>query len=502
MPSLPNTGYQFEFYYESKVNIIPNTKPISKILPLFLLMFILMTVLLISKELISFQLQREYTTIDQFDQVSTYHTISMFIIDAVSTIIFSATLINTDKLLSIINTKLRLILLIFLLFIISFIPSFFIVYYKTEFKHSNLLGHSDVICTKYFREDDCYPFNMFSISRDIFFPSLYLPTMYWIIFMIFTRSLDIKQTNYNKLSNTNGLEMALIINSDDHNNSRNSSYSYSFHAIAAKYNIYKHIVIVLLFILGYFLSWFGFYISTNTLFTNKEYAKMYLIFLFSSSFCKFIMKRIARYIDYYKILENDNKENTYCFCMEYMMEWMFSSIYWNWIRQYILYDSPAIYKYFVYIIVHFFAEGIESNLKWSEFYYKLSAKIIDKYALLRTLFPDNSDLDEWRKRLSMDMIARFHASILISIIVGLQMIVFGEHNLREYYGDFNYQRCMWYLLISTFIEFIHYGFTIGFVIRFYNLNPLRVFIDYLSAMKKWQRFCFVLLCSFFMIMYH
>ena len=213
------------------------------------------------------------------------------------------------------------------------------------------------------------------------------------------------------------------------------------------------------------------------------------------------MKRIARYIDYCRIMEH-NQENKYCFSMEYLMEWFFSSIYWNWIRTYILYDTPAFNKFGVYLVIHFFTEAIESNLKWSELYFNTTLKIIEKYAILRSIIRDRSDLYEWRVRLSMDMMARFHSSILISMVVALQFIVFGKHNLSLFYGNIDYDKCMLYLLISTFIEFIHYAMTIGYLVKMYKLNPIKVFIDYVYAMSVCQRWCYVVLCAFFMIMYH
>ena len=148
------------------------------------------------------------------------------------------------------------------------------------------------------------------------------------------------------------------------------------------------------------------------------------------------MKQFARRIDKLRI-NHSNYE--YFISLEYLMEWMFSIIYWSWLRVFVAYHIQSGSEFFVVIMMHFLMEIFESNIKFTTLYFKTSSNALDwihdeVYWIWRH-FEDNSDKNEWRGRLSMDMICRFFASFLTGIFEIFYILLQGKNWYDNHYGN-------------------------------------------------------------------
>lgn len=197
------------------------------------------------------------------------------------------------------------------------------------------------------------------------------------------------------------------------------------------------------------------------------------------------------------------------------MEWFFSCIYWNWIRTFYIFMPLNIYSFIMILSVHFVMEIIETNIKFTNFYFDKTNKRTESWNdsdfhcccfSLRKLY-DNSTIKEWRMRLSMDIMARFYSSFIITALKLLHCGLLGKKGVMEYYdsrtGDTHkqYDNALMYLGIAGGLELLHYLFTFIITNKLYEINILTVFMNYAISMKRLQILFSMCLLIYFVWVY-
>ena len=207
-----------------------------------------------------------------------------------------------------------------------------------------------------------------------------------------------------------------------------------------------------------------------------------MIFIF-----QFILTRIGRKCD--ELIHQKDKYN--CFIsIEYLMEWFCTITYYVMFRYLIAYYTPSISIYFMLLILHIMFELPLSMKLLYDYYFDITSIWIDirikrRNKFLYHLFVDNSNLEEWRNRCSMDIVLRFYASILSTIIQTLILVSVNEKDFHiVYLYDNQYHAVLGYILISNVIELIHF---LG-IYAFSKINVLSPFVNYISSMTPPHQF--------------
>ena len=254
----------------------------------------------------------------------------------------------------------------------------------------------------------------------------------------------------------------------------------------------------IIFLIMYFLTIGITRIESNLrISNNSSYHSLILIqYIFCIFILKQFMKQLSRKIDKLR-LKNSNYE--YFVSVEYLMEWIFSIFYWSWYRVFVVYKLQNNGKQFVEILmIHFVSEIFESNIKFTNLYFQTASKCLlilhDKAYFIWRHFEDNSDKKEWRRRLSMDLICRFYASLLTGIFEICYVLLSIKENKWQLSS-------IMYLIISIFIEFIHYIFTFYIVTKSttYKFIVSNAFMDYISTMTRFNLFVIMLIYFAFFV---
>ena len=141
-------------------------------------------------------------------------------------------------------------------------------------------------------------------------------------------------------------------------------------------------------------------------------------------------------------------------------------------------------------------EIFESNIKFTSLYFKIASNVLqyvhDHVYCIWRRFEDNSDKNEWRNRLSMDLVCRFFASLLTGIFEISYFLLQGKDWYVDHYGnsDDSYWISVGYLIISVVVEFIHYIVTFYVVTKVTTsrFTVTNAFMDYITTMTRFHLF--------------
>merc|ERR1712129_680337 len=110
------------------------------------------------------------------------------------------------------------------------------------------------------------------------------------------------------------------------------------------------------------------------------------------------------------------------------MEWYYSYLYWFGLRDLVLFNTLGLTAFSQTLIIHLLSEIGQSSIRFSALYYRHTDKVQCHH-----LFADDSDLEQWRNRMSMDLVLRLYASITSGVVVAFMLIAMGEKGFDETY---------------------------------------------------------------------
>ena len=267
-----------------------------------------------------------------------------------------------------------------------------------------------------------------------------------------------------------------LLETDDHehrNDGERHSNCQKIMVVAAFYLIY-----VCSLIIYYFEGFF------------KESIKAYFtvviwIYILYMSLLKKMLKYLANIID---SLHQSDK----FISLAYLMEAYVSAMYLYFVKYYVSYHITDNGLLIMILLSHFLTEMIETNVHFTEFYFDLSSNAIDfwkrhsnvncVFAGMYKLTRDESNLNEWRVRLSLDMYTRFVVSILSTFSILIQFWSAGRSFLNEYGID--YDLSMRYTLIYGAMDLIHYTITILISEHCFKFSIMKTCICYLQSFEQ------------------
>ena len=99
----------------------------------------------------------------------------------------------------------------------------------------------------------------------------------------------------------------------------------------------------------------------------EHFIYVYWLFTIYQMLLKRVLKHCARKIDQYRINCEDNDN---FLCLEYLMEIYSSIYYYTWVKLYVAFHAPPSNLLVFTFISHFLTEFIETNVKFTNIYYK------------------------------------------------------------------------------------------------------------------------------------
>lgn len=147
---------------------------------------------------------------------------------------------------------------------------------------------------------------------------------------------------------------------------------------------------------------------------------------------------------------------------------------------------------------HFVLEFIETNVKFTEYYFNIKRKITIKIQnkmkgkyykniLMLLLSSSFSSLHQYRTNKSMDICVRFYASILLSINISFYYFVslgYSEwQNLNMILDKNTYDKAKMLMIIYTIQDAIHYIITFMIAFKYMNFNIIKPFVIYIKIMS-------------------
>eukprot|EP01083_Nonionella_stella_P013540 38125_1 len=357
------------------------------------------------------------------------------------------------------RTKTVYIIIIFVILntIVVLIPLFID---PTASSSTYIFNHGSSICTNVL---DCTYCNMVSFYTQVIVPTMF-PILYccicWVVIYFIARTR--KRT-------VSELELDLISRFDSATTTRSNSL------FSKKYKKYMMVLLVVSLMISYI--WFYF---ENAIMRHHGMSGWCVVqFVLFISVIKWINKRLARKIDTIRSTQSDYN---YDISFELFIEFMFSCMYWTWIRGYIAFHVPLFGQFVFISVIHFVLEVIETNIKFSEIYFMKTEQLLsymygkreNKCArLLFRRFKDVSNRVEWRTRLSMDIAIRFYTAISVGLFYCILCGIGGGKDVNV--------SAIAYLLVLNIVEFIHYVFTFYWCYKNYEENPIDVFTHYAMA---------------------
>jgi len=214
---------------------------------------------------------------------------------------------------------------------------------------------------------------------------------------------------------------------------------------------------------------------------------------------KYALKSIARKLDQIRCKKEDSKCEYVS--IELFIEWYCSAVYWIWLRFLIAYNTPNFAQFVYAMLVHFGTESYKTTFCASKFYYSSTSKLVYKCSyserwLVKCLFKernlDDSTIDEWNIRTSMDAVIRYFAAYLSGVLMIVYLAVVGRGGFEShlYQGDngdnydgTTFEQVFEYTAITFLCEMVYYAIT--FVVNLYcnNFNALYPFINYVNSMS-------------------
>ena len=252
-----------------------------------------------------------------------------------------------------------------------------------------------------------------------------------------------------------------------------------------------------------FLSWSTFWILyclQNNIY-NKYYILIYILFSFWYNLLKNIFTRIiCRKIDTIRYL-NNSKCKSLTISFEYLFNWIFICVYWNWLRILIGCHTPNLSSFIISICLHALIELFEINIRLTRYYFNYRMYFVNIFSkksdLFETFIDTKNSFIEWKCRLSMDIILKFYASILNVILVALGIYGYGPTFFEAMFGLQTYNKALSYTLISTAVDIIYFLITFYFHKKYYKFSIITSFVEYINKFSKCQLIFYFFLTIFF-----
>ena len=239
---------------------------------------------------------------------------------------------------------------------------------------------------------------------------------------------------------------------------------------------------------------------------TKNLNYYFYVLLFSSSLSKILLKLVARNID---VINMNCEYNLYIskkwyhyVCMELLIELSINLVYFTNYYLLFLYELSSINTYHVFLIIfyHLLSESCQSIIRFSSLYFHITKKIYSKIeyyyynyndindhedddddqddtidtnnkykhkhsymykllSLILYIFEDNSNVDEWRIRHSIDASIRFISLICAFVAFVIEIII----SPRKYFDAQNvnksdYFNGILYCCLSFFCDLIYFAF--------------------------------------------
>ena len=525
MPSFSTEKDNFSCYYTRQTLTQSQICLEKSYLPQFIKIMVISTIstivigmlwMLVGKGYIPAHFMKFYTK----NQIVYINEIIQFIYYSLFTIIISLTIfsihINGNLFSSIITKKSKLMfkILVFLFIILSIIYCLPLIYRENLMKVNVIPDDSD-ICRIII---DCRSTNtsFYYLYRDLFV-HVFMPIILYLIMFIFynccSNSFESQQAKlvtptYDKIIKSN-FSVHFVdesYNIDDINDVNNVINHEEIIRHKNADSCYKAFIILLfwiLFSIGNVIYYCFYNIKPETV--AKNFLTIFVIFVVFMSWWKILSKSIGKHIDKLRA-----SSHGYCFSFNYSLEFYFSVLYLNWIKAYIGFDLPDFAQFMQMILAHFVLEAMETNIKFTEKYYNISSKLLE-WEQNQTCFlwqwihfaaRDGSNLEQWRIRLSMDIVTRFFASLLVSIFYILWFICIGAETFSKQYGLTYrvYYKSISYTIIYSIQDLLQYIFTFVIANKLYHFNIIECFIKYTKTMNMLHCIViFVIYLSYFVV---
>ena len=516
MPSLPTKKGNFLYYYDRDIDILQGRELNESFcdsfslfikVTLFICLIVWIPLILVAILQYLFYNNNNWYESHHFEYLS---TMIFFIICSIGNSIFMLSLMKQyhhskyakvygNLIHSMITNKIpysKSFTIIILSIILPSIGAILLLIFKSKLESIIIINTDVNVCKSYLH---CSPYSLYRFLKEAIFPGLYLPLIYFIMYSLHIREVFEGITDEDELDTD--LQMILLIennrktrkNVQDSAETAESSFAISEIHDDGQSNT-KHIRWCILFIilLCFIMVWFNIEYALNLNFYVSYWQFIALI-----TINKFILKRVGRKVDRMKSINDDY--NHYI-SIEYSMEWFFSCIYWNWMLTFCIFNDLSAYNFVMIIGFHFVLEIIETNIKFTQLYFDTTAKWTqswdhrdDEYCCfsLRKLY-DDSNIKEWRIRLSMDIMARFYCSFIITVLKLIHCGLLGRKGVMQYYdskvGDTaqQYNHALMYVGIAGILELLHYLLTFAVTNKMHGFNILTVFLNYVISMKRLQ----------------
>eukprot|EP01083_Nonionella_stella_P026957 74187_1 len=263
-------------------------------------------------------------------------------------------------------------------------------------------------------------------------------------------------------------------------------------------------VYVLLFSLCYVL--FGFcnllFIDMDQTILENHFVWIYLALVGYICMCKIILKALASKCD--EIRAKHHRWN-YFISIQYLMEFIVSFVYYSYFVSILIllnmnpneHDDAALrtVRVVVVICLHFVYEILETSIKLTQKYFDVSNAILHGWNVgdyhwccrfLYDVFQDESSVEQWKYRLSMDMALRMYVAVcvystnLLSVFVMKKRITTSDNIYIHLTVVFAVE------LVLSFIVSIIQSVS-------YDFNLFELFINYCTDITKLQKLLFMLL---------
>eukprot|EP01084_Bolivina_argentea_P043320 79817_1 len=199
---------------------------------------------------------------------------------------------------------------------------------------------------------------------------------------------------------TDLMELSAFLNESE--NKRTRTYSTTFSVL----------FYILLSIFWFFLQILT---SLRVRYIRDDFLSIYIVFLIICVVFKYLLKLIAKRLD--KIRGKKKDSECHYISIELFMEWYCSFLYWFWLRFMIALNTPKLREFIYAMIIHFLTESYKTTFCSSKFYYSTTSKLAYKFSYsnnkcIKWIFGSNDDstIDEWNIRTSLDSIIRFFAA--------------------------------------------------------------------------------------------
>ena len=294
-----------------------------------------------------------------------------------------------------------------------------------------------------------------------------------------------------------------------HQKLRLSKISEGFTITDAQYSSLKIEWLYVLFLIFYFLIYFSFFIehTLGNSFIGNHFALCYAQFTIYCLVLKYFTKKLARRCDVMRAQQHSQQATESYISIEYILEFLFSILYWVWLRNYLAFDLPPWDIYIYTMTFHIATESSDTNIKMTNFYYNISnnfeltslRRILKNHVWIWKQLRDESTLYEWRIRLSMDIFCRFYASIITGVFQYTFFWCMGDKAFHQYYGkNTSFEKSLLYTLISVLIEVVHFISTFIWLYYYYNFNAIKIFLNYVDNINKTHVLIYLLIILSFL----